>query len=317
MTATGARVFVTGATGVVGRRLVPLLAAAGHRVSAVGRTAEKRELLTRLGATPVDVDLFDAAALRRAVAGHDVVVNLATHIPPSSRVVLPGAWRENDRLRRVAAAHVAEAAAAGGAERLVQESFAPIYEDRGDEWIDEGTPVRPVRYNRTVLDAEAAAERFGRGGRAAVVLRFAYFYGPDGDFTRQIIRLVRKGWAPVLGSPRGFISSVSHDDAASAVAAALGVPAGVYNIVDDEPLRRREFVDVLAAALGVAPPRLPPPWVARLAGSMGELLARSLRISNRKLRDASGWAPRYPSVREGWRAVVGAPPAPPGAANRR
>jgi nucleoside-diphosphate-sugar epimerase len=121
-----------------------------------------------------------------------------------------------------------------------------------------------------------------------------------------MIKLVRKGWAPIPGSPEGFLSSVSHDDAASAIVAALRVPAGIYNVVDDEPMRRREYFDSLARALGVAPPRIPPPWVARLFGSVGEMLVRSLRISNRKLRDESGWAPKLPSVREGWRAVVGA-----------
>jgi len=118
--------------------------------------------------------------------------------------------------------------------------------------------------------------------------------------------MVRKGWAPVPGSPDGFVSSVSHDDAAAAVVAALDVPGGAYNVGDDEPLRRREMVDALASALGVPPPRLPPAWVVKLGGGLAELMARSLRISNRKLRQASNWAPRYPSIREGWRATLAA-----------
>jgi len=298
------RVFLTGATGVIGRRVIPDLVAAGHHVTAVGRTPTKRDLVARLGATPVEVDVFDDAALRHAVAGHDAVVNLATHIPPASRAFLPGAWRENDRIRRVAAAKLVDAAIAGGIARFVQESFAPIYPDRGADWIDERTPVRPARYNRTVLDAEAAVARFAGSGRAGVVLRFAFFYGPDSGFTLDAIRYVRNGWAPALGSPDGFVSSVSHDDAAAAVVAALGVPSGAYNVADDEPVRRREFYDSLAAALGVAPPRFPPAWLARVTGSVGETLSRSQRISNRKLREASGWRPTLPSVREGWTAVV-------------
>jgi 2-alkyl-3-oxoalkanoate reductase len=126
------RVFVTGATGVVGRRAVPLLVAAGHAVTAVGRSQPKRDALRAAGATPVDVDLFDAAALRRAVAGHEAVVNLATHIPPSSTaMLLPWAWRENDRVRREGSATLAGAARAEGVSRLVQESFAPVKEDGG------------------------------------------------------------------------------------------------------------------------------------------------------------------------------------------
>jgi nucleoside-diphosphate-sugar epimerase len=114
-----------------------------------------------------------------------------------------------------------------------------------------------------------------------------------------MIPIVRTGWSPLPGSPESFVSPVSHDDAATAVVAALGVPAGVYNVTDDEPVRRREFVDVLAGALGVGEPRFGPAWLAHLGGSLGELLSRSLRISNRKLREASGWAPAYPSIREG------------------
>lgn len=298
------RIFIAGGSGVIGRRVVPQLVADGHAVTAVGRTLEKRNLLSSFGAMPAAIDLFDSAALRRAVAGHEVVINLATRIPPSSRVLIPGAWRENDRLRRIASNNMAEAALGAGAAWFVQESFAPIYPDRGDEWIDETTPVHPARYNQSVLDAEAAAERFTRGGRTGVVLRFAQFYGPDSGFTLDAIRFVQKGWAAALGSPNGFVSSVSHDDAAAAVVAALGVPAGTYNVVDDEPLRRREYYGSLAAAIGVAPPRFPPVWLARVAGSLGETLSRSQRISNRKLKEESGWRPKWSSVREAWPSLV-------------
>jgi nucleoside-diphosphate-sugar epimerase len=298
------RIFVTGATGVIGRRVVPLLVSAGHRVTAMGRSPEKRAALERMGAFPSDVDLFDAAAVHAAVAGHDAVCNLATHIPPSSRLFLPGAWRETDRIRSVASGYLVDAALAAGAERFVQESFAGIYDGRGDEWIDEGSPIRPARYNRSVVDAERAVERFSGGGGSGVALRFAGFYGPDSAQTRDMIKFVRKGWAPLPGSPEAFFSSVSHDDAATAVVAALSARPGIYNVVDDESLRRRDFFDSLAETLGVKPPRLPPAWIGRLLGSLGETMIRSLRISNRKLREETGWAPKFPSVREGWRAVV-------------
>jgi nucleoside-diphosphate-sugar epimerase len=261
-------------------------------------------MLAEMGATPVDMDLFAPVGVRREVAGHNLVINLATHVPPSAAMFLPGAWRENDRVRRLVSANLVDAAIAEGVERYVQESFALIYPDRGDVWIDERTPIRPARYNRSVVAAERAAARFARTGRVGVVLRFAAFYGPDSGQTRDLIAYVRRGWAPIPGSPDSFFSSVSHDDAASAVMAALGVPSGVYNVTDDEPLRRREFFGSLASALGVDPPRIPPPWAARLMGSLGETLARSLRLSNQKLRSASDWEPRYPSAREGWPAVL-------------
>lgn len=297
-------VFVTGATGVIGRRLVPLLLAGGHRVTALARTAEQQAALARIGASWSAASLFDPPALGSDLRGHDTVINLATHIPVGTRAFLPGAWRENDRIRREGSANLSAAARAAGAGRFVQESFAPIYADRGDEWIDEGSPVEAARYNRATLDAELAAAAFTGAGRVGIVLRFAYFYGPDSGFTLDTIAYARKGWAATFGRPEGFIPSVSHDDAAGAVLAALGAPAGTYNVVDDEPMRRREYFDTLACALGVAPPRLPPAWVTRLAGSLGETVARSQRISNRKLRETTGWSPRYRSMREGWRSVV-------------
>jgi nucleoside-diphosphate-sugar epimerase len=294
------RVFIAGATGVVGRRLVPALVGAGHAVTALARTTAKRDALARAGATPSDASLFDSAALGRAVARHDVVINLATHIPSATRMLLPGAWRENSRVRREGSANLAAAALAGGASRYIQESFALIYRDSGDRWIDETAPVATARYNRAVLDAEAATDRFTQRGGAGVVLRFAGFYGPDSPQLHDLLKYVRKGFAPLPGAADAFFSSVSHDDAATAAVAALNVPTGIYNVVDDEPLRRREYVDALAAAIGVRPPRLMPRWMTPLFGSLGETLARSLRISNRKLRKAAGWSPKYPSVREGF-----------------
>jgi nucleoside-diphosphate-sugar epimerase len=299
-----AAILVTGATGVIGRRLLPLLMAAGHAVTGVGRSPGKRAAIERAGARAVEVDLFDPFRVNEAVAGHEVVVNLATHIPTMSRVFLPGAWRENDRIRREASRNLADAAIAAGARRFVQESFAPMYADAGAEWIDERSRVRPARYNRSTIDAEISADRTSQAGLDGVVLRFGMFYGSDSSQLRDMIRVVRGGWSPLPGSPEAFVSPVSHDDAATAVVAALDVPPGVYNVTDDEPVPRREFVDVLAAALGVPEPRFPPAWTARLAGSLGELLSRSLRISSRKLKEASAWAPAYPSVREGLPAAV-------------
>jgi len=286
------RILLTGSTGVIGRRVVPLLLKAGHQLTAVARSPEKRLALERAGAVSVMVDLFDPGAVQQAVRGHDAVINLATHIPPSARAFLPGAWRENSRVRREVSANLAAACGAHGVGRMIQESFAPIYADHGDRWIDETAVVKPARYNRAILDAEAAASR-------GVVLRFGYFYGPDSDFTRAFVASVRKGRAQLLGRPEAYWSMVSHDDAASAVVAALDVGPGIYNVVDDEPLTRRELVDSIAAALGVSPPKLLPGWLKYLLGSLGETLARSQRISNRKLKAASAWVPRWRSAREG------------------
>ena len=298
-------ILLAGGTGVIGRRVVPQLVASGHRVTAVARSAAGRAALEGLGAIAVEVDLFDRSAVARAARDQDVVVNMATHVPPSRRALLPWTWRENSRVRRLVSANFAAAVLAGGASRFIQESFAPIYEGARDRWIDEQAPVRPASYNRTVLDAESAVERVTAGGKVGIALRFAYFYGPDSDFSQDAIALVRRGRAPVLGDPDGYFSLVEHDDAARAVIAALDLPAGVYNVADDEPVTRRVFTDAIALALGVAPPKFFPEWVARVAGPVAETLSRSQRVSNRKLRAASPWAPRFPSVREGWAVVLG------------
>jgi nucleoside-diphosphate-sugar epimerase len=299
------KIFVAGATGVVGKRLLPQLIAAGHEVTAVGRTTRKRMDLELKGAHPVEVDLFDSASVRRSVAGQDIVVNLATHVPSSSlHALVPGAFRENDRLRSLASSILVDASLAGGVERYIQESFAPVYEDCGSQWIDENMAILPTRYNRTILDAERAAHRFSERGRKGIILRFALFYGSDAFQTQDMIRCLRYGWAPFPGNPDGYISSISHRDSATAVAAVLDAEGGIYNVADDEPVRRREYFDLLAHELGLSPPKMPPAWTAKLFGSLGETLSRSLRISNRKLREQCGWAPKYPSVREGWHAVV-------------
>jgi nucleoside-diphosphate-sugar epimerase len=299
------KIFLTGASGVIGRRLVTILSGAGHQVTALARSPMARAHLQQHGVRVIEVDLFDSVAVDHAVAGHDAVVNLATHIPSSSvQMFLPWAWHENDRLRRDASATLVDAAVAAGVACFIQESFAPVYPDCGDQWIDETKRIEPVRYNRTVADAEASAIRFTQSGASGIVLRFGGFYGPDAFQTVAMTQAVRKGWAPLPGPSGAFISSITHDDAAAAVAAALDLPAGIYNVVDDEPVTHREFFDSMAAALGVAPPRLPPAWITPLLGSLGEMAARSLRISNRKLRGACNWRPKYGSVFHGWPSVI-------------
>lgn len=300
------RVFVTGATGVVGRRVVPLLATGGHEVTCAVRSRRQHAAVAELGARPVEVDLFDRARLTAALVGHDVFINLATHMPRSAwRAFLPGAWRENDHIRRDAVPIMTAAALDARVGRFVQESFAPIYEDAGDGWIAEDARLRPVRTNRTIIDAERAVHQFTESGGVGIVLRFASFYGPDSKQLGQMVSFVRRGWGPLPGPAESFVSCVSHDDAATAVATALSLPAGIYNVADDEPLRHRDFVDALARAVGAAPPRLFPAWLTQIGGSLARMYARSLRISNMKLRQ-QGWSPRYPSARDGLPAAIAA-----------
>ena len=298
------RVFVTGATGVIGRRVVPALRARGHHVTAAARPSPRLDALAQQGATPLPLDIFDPPAVRQALRGQDAVVNLATHVPQNGRAFLLGAWKAMDRVRREGSAILANAAAAVGAHRFIQESFAATYPDSGSNWITEATPSRAAKYNRSVLDAEASAMRFAAMGGTSVILRFAFFYGPNDPFTEQLVGMARKGWLPLLGPPEAYFPMVTHDDAAAAVVTAIDGPAGTYNVVDDQPLTHRAIGDALARILDVRPPRLLPAWVARLGGSLGETLARSLRVSNAKLKGATGWRPSVPNAEDGLRRAV-------------
>ena len=305
------KILVTGPTGVVGRRLVPLLVEEGHSVVAMTHGSGNRGAIERMGAVPVDADFLNGGSLRRAVAGCEAVVNLATHMPESStQMIRRSAWRENDVIRSLGSSNLVDAALAEGVGRFVQESFAPVYPDGGNHWIDESVALRPVAYNGSILDAEASAKRFTKAGGVGVVLRFAAFYGPDSRFLIEAIGQFRKnGRAFYPGSPDAFVSSVHHHDAATASAAALRLPAGAYNVADDEPVPRLEYFATLARALGLPPPKPFSWWAKLLMGSLGEMLSRSLRISNRRIKAASNWTPRYRSVREGWTSVAAALPA--------
>ena len=298
------RIFVTGATGVIGRRVIPALIAKGHGVTGVARRPDSVAELQRQGAAAVNVDLFDARSVRDALEGHDTVLNLATHVPKTWRVFLPFAWKQNDRIRTQASANLVVGALSAGVERFVQESFAPVYPDSGDIWIDEGTPVEPARYNRSVEDAETSANRIAGSGRAGVILRFGLFYGENDPFTQMTLDTIRKGWSPFLGDPSAYLAMISHKDAASAVVAALELPTGVYNVVDDDAVQRGALVAELAQSMSARPPKSLPRWVVKVAGPVAKTMARSLRVSNRKLKTSSAWRPSFANTIEGWRSLL-------------
>jgi nucleoside-diphosphate-sugar epimerase len=298
------KIFLTGATGVVGTRALPGLVAAGHDVTAVARSAAKAELVRALGGDPVTVDLFDRDAVVDAVVGHEAVINLATHIPDLSASARSEAWVENDRLRTEAANHLVDAAVATGAGRYVQESICFPYLDGGDRWLDEDAPIdHAVGPFSGAAAAEAAAARFGRQAGTAVVLRFAAFYGPDSSHTRTFNRLLRRRLNPFVGPPAAYLSSIHAEDAGTAVVSALSAPAGVYNIADDDPLTRREAGAAAAAALGKRRPFGMPRLMRALAPKAAKPLMASQRISNRRFKEATGWAPAHPSIRGSWTAT--------------
>lgn len=307
------RCFVTGATGVVGRAVVPLLVAAGHDVRAVARDDTKAADLRAAGAEPVAVDLFDADGLRRATEGHDAVLHLATNVPAMSRASRASAWATHNRLRTETTSKLVDAARANGVARFVKESITFVYPDSGDRWIDESVVPDPsFAALEPTLDGErralAFAERSHATGatpgveRVAVVLRFGLFYGGAGNRgTQEMLRAARLGRSTVGGPAGAYLSSIHADDAASAVVAALAVPSGTYDVVDDEPLTRGAYLEAFRTAFGVRRARPIPSFALRLgAGRAAAPLLASQRVSNRRFRAASGWSPAFPSAREGW-----------------
>lgn len=299
------RVFVAGGTGVVGRRAIPALAQQRHDVAALVRSGDKAAEVRAMGAAPVEVSLFDYPRLAAAVARHDVVVNLATSIPSLSKASRPSAWKLNDQIRREGSKNLVDAALATNAERYVQESIVFLYADGGDRWLDESAPIRPNSTTASSLDAEAAANRVASHGATGVILRFGSFYGPDSQHTLDAIRFARRGFAITPGPRKGYIASISTDDAAAAVVAAVTkARSGTYNVVDDEPVTRGELDRVLATAVGREKLRPVPNVLMRLLGDKLDHVVRSQRVSNKAMRESTGWRPTYPSVREGVPAVV-------------
>lgn len=287
-------IIVTGSTGVIGRRAVRELLAGGHRVTGVTRSDRGRERLESLGARAVEADVFDEASLRRVFGGADAVVNVLTHVPSPERMADPAAWAENDRLRTEASAAIARAAQSAGARRLVQESIAFVYADGGDAWLGEDAPVAGGGVTTAPLAAERNARELFDG--ESVVLRFGLFIGPDSRSSQALLAAARNRVSIAPGPPSAYRPTVWLDDATAAIAAALRVPAGTYNVADTDPATNAEIDAALAAAVGVEAlrPRAP----------QDGPLARSQRVSNRRLREASDWAPRVRAATEAWERIV-------------
>jgi nucleoside-diphosphate-sugar epimerase len=298
------RVFLLGGTGAIGSHALPALVAAGHEVSALVRTPDKAAAVAARGAAPVMVSMFDRAALSESFRGHDAVVNLATSMPTMATFVFRRAWRPTERVRIEGSAAVVDAALAAGVPRLVQESVSMLYPDCGDRWIEETVEPQPYPNARGNLAAEASATRFSEAGGAGIVLRLGLFYGPGALHSEQFLAMARHHIVPLVGGRQTYLSSIHVADGGTAVAAALHVPGGIYNVVDDEPLMKAEYARALAVAARTKPWVRGPGRLALLLGHRMASLTRSMRVSNRRFRDVGGWEPRYPSAREGWLATA-------------
>jgi 2-alkyl-3-oxoalkanoate reductase len=312
------KVFVAGASGGMGRRLVPQLVRAGHSVVAMTRSAAEIDAIRVAGAVPTVADALDRAAVMAVVrsAEAEVVVHQLTAIPPRFN------FRRFDRefaltncLRIEGTDHLVAAARAVGARRFVAQSFA------GWPYARDGGPVKaeadPLDSNpppalRRSLEAIRYLEAIVResGGLEGLVLRYGAFYGPGTSLGEggSLLDDVRRRRVPIVGRGTGVWSFVHIDDAAAATVAAIerGAP-GVYNIVDDEPAPVSEWLPVLAAAVGAKPPRHIPAVLARVAiGEHGVVLMTQIcGASNAKAKRELGWRPRYPTWRTGFREALG------------
>ena len=300
------RIFVAGATGVLGQPTVKLLVAAGHQVRGTARGEEKSQRLRSLGAEPVAVDLYNPAAVKEAVADSEAVIHIATKIPPLMKMRSRGAWKENDRLRREATKNLVDGALAAGARTFIAESITFVYADGGDRWLDENAPLK-LAWSAldSTLDLEREAQRFGEGGGKAVVLRFGLFYAPYAASTITSVKMMKRRMFGVIGKGDNYFSSIHVDDAAAALVAALNAPGGTYNVVEDNPSLQTDYARAFADELHLPKPRRFPRWLGKLVmGGPANYILNSTRVSNKKFKEATGWAPKYPSVREGFREVA-------------
>ena len=311
------RVFVAGASGAVGRSLVPRLVAAGHEVTGMMRSESKAEALRQAGARAAVVDVFDADALRAAVeeARAEVIVHELTSLPNRIDFRKEDIYAATNRVRTEGTRNLIDAARAAGTRRLVCQSIAFAYRMDGEGLKTEDDPLLSHAAGAFGSGVTALREMeemvLGSEGLDGLVLRYGFFYGPgtyyahDGTSTAD----VRRRRLPIVGKGTGVFSFIHVDDAADATVTAVerGSP-GIYNVTDDEPAPMSEWVPVFAEAAGAKPPRRVPVWLARfVAGKDVSNFALKLRgASNEKAKRELGWRPAHASWRSGFAESLGA-----------
>jgi nucleoside-diphosphate-sugar epimerase len=299
------RVLLAGASGAVGTPLTRQLIAAGHRVVGITRSQANAERLRNAGAEAVVADVLDRENLLAAVreVRADAVMHQLTAF--GTRRVWE-AVRGTNNLRTTGTAHLLAAARAVGAHRFLTQSivFGYGFRDHGPRVITEDdrfAEPAPGRFGAVIAALRSTEEQVMSGDEMeGIALRYGAFYGQD-TFTRMIINLVRKRRLPVPSSGGGFATFIYLEDAAAATVAALekGRAGQAYNIVDDEPVRWADYLDALAAELGMRRPWRVPSWMLRAIPYLHTIITTSMRVSNAKARRELGWAPAVPTYREG------------------
>lgn len=302
------KIFVAGATGVLGRELIRQFRAGGHSVLGLARSREGEQTIRSLGGESRTGDIFDADSLARAAEGADIVVHAATSIPVKSRLSLSD-FAMNDQIRRDGTRALTICASKIGAKQYLQQSIVWLASPQDGSAFDESSKPQPDPVSLSALDAEnisfEAAERFGFG---VSVLRCGMFYGPTASHTRFMADGLRKRRLPIIGAGDAVLSCLHVEDAASAfVTAAEAVGrGGLWHVLDDRPVTVKELLSYFAERLGAPAPRRVPVWLARIvAGHYAtDFFTTSVRASNAKFRHDLGWSPRFPTYREGIAQVV-------------
>ena len=312
------KVLVAGATGAMGKQLLPRLAADGHEVVGITRSEAKLDLLRELGATGVVADVLDPDQVARLVAETEpaVIIHQLTALNrPFDVRHFDRTFEETNRLRTEATDHLLAAGSAAGVKRFIAQSYAGWpFARTGGPVKSEDDPLDPSIPDgmRQSFDAIRYLERAVTGATwtEGIVLRYGGFYGPGTSLSAEggeQVKQIRERKFPVVGDGGGIWSFVHIEDAADATAAAVtrGRP-GIYNIVDDDPAPVAEWLPAAASAVGAKPPRHVPRWLGRLvAGEVGVVIMTDVRgASNEKAKRELGWAPRHPSWREGFAEVA-------------
>jgi 2-alkyl-3-oxoalkanoate reductase len=307
------RVFVAGASGAIGRPLVPRLVEAGHEVTGMTRSDQRAEAIRAAGAKAVVADVFDEARVHAAIAAAepDAVVHQLTALPERLNFRKRDLYAATNRVRTEGTRILVDAARAAGARRLVAQSIAFAYRPGGTPVKDEDEPLLGGEVPGPLGGAMVAIGELERAvleaqGLEGIVLRYGWFYGPGTQYGEGASSWsdVRKRRFPVVGSGSGLYSFIHVDDAASATVAAVERGSqGVYNVTDDDPAPMSEWLPAYAEAIGAKPPRRVPVWVARLvAGKAVASTAETLPgASNARAKRELGWQPRWSSWREGFR----------------
>ena len=309
------RVFLAGASGVIGRSLVPKLVAAGHEVTGMTRSEQSAERIRASGAEAVVCDVFDGQRLGQVVAqaAPEVVVHQLTALPERFDIRKID-YGPTDRVRTEGTRNLIQASRAAGAQRMVAQSIAFLYAPEGGTVKDE--EARPFTDSPSPLDSAIRAlvdmegQVTGTAGLEGLVLRYGFFYGPGTYYASDghVAGEFRKRRQPIVDSGTGVFSFIHVEDAASATVAAVERgTSGIYNVCDDEPAQMKEWVPVYAQALGAKRPFKVPLWVGRLAaGPLAVHFATGLRgASNAKAKRNLDWQPQWASWREGFREALG------------